>query len=63
MKPLEIEFAAFGSYPGTVTVDFAALSARGLFVVSGDTGPGTPQRSGRPGARRGATSCRTSPAG
>lgn len=40
MKPLEIEFAAFGSYPGTVTVDFAALSARGLFVVSGDTGTG-----------------------
>ena len=40
MKPLKIKFAAFGSYPGEVEVDFAALSARGLFVISGDTGTG-----------------------
>jgi exonuclease SbcC len=40
VKPLKIEFAAFGSYPGEVEVDFAALSARGLFVISGDTGTG-----------------------
>lgn len=40
MKPLKIEFAAFGPYPGAVEVDFSALSARGLFVISGDTGTG-----------------------
>ena len=40
MKPLRIEFAAFGSYPGVVSVDFTALAARGLFVVTGDTGTG-----------------------
>ena len=40
MKPLKIEFAAFGSYPGTVEVDFTALASRGLFVISGDTGTG-----------------------
>ena len=40
MKPLKVEFAAFGSYPGTVEVDFTALASRGLFVISGDTGTG-----------------------
>lgn len=40
MKPLKIEFAAFGSYPGKVEVDFTALDSRGLFVISGDTGTG-----------------------
>ena len=40
MKPLKIEFAAFGSYPGKVEVDFTALTSRGLFVISGDTGTG-----------------------
>lgn len=40
MKPVLIHLTAFGSYPGTETVDFAALSAYGLFVVSGATGSG-----------------------
>ena len=40
MKPISIEFRAFGSYPGLVEVDFTALAARGIFVVSGDTGTG-----------------------
>jgi exonuclease SbcC len=40
MKPLKIEFSAFGSYPGTHTVDFTTLAPRGLFVVTGDTGTG-----------------------
>ena len=40
MKPLKIEFAAFGSYPEKVEVDFTALYDRGLFVISGDTGAG-----------------------
>jgi DNA repair protein SbcC/Rad50 len=40
MKPLRIEFSAFGSFPGEVSVDFTVLAARGLFVVTGDTGTG-----------------------
>jgi hypothetical protein len=26
MKPLKLEFTAFGSYPGTETVDFGTLT-------------------------------------
>ena len=40
MRPLRIEFEAFGAYPSTVDVDFAKLAGRGLFVVTGDTGTG-----------------------
>ncbi len=40
MKPLRLEFQAFGSYPGKETVDFVALGKRGLFVVTGPTGSG-----------------------
>jgi len=40
VKPISIDFRAFGSYPGEVSVDFTALAARGIFVVSGDTGTG-----------------------
>lgn len=40
MKPLRIEFEAFGSYPGKVDVDFQQLAPRGLFVITGATGTG-----------------------
>ena len=40
MKPLSLSLTAFGSYPGTETVDFTALSPLGLFVVTGPTGSG-----------------------
>ena len=40
MRPLRIEFSAFGPYPDRVVVDFAALAHRGLFVIAGDTGTG-----------------------
>ena len=40
MRPLRLEFEAFGSYPGRHVVDFEALSQRGLFVVAGPTGAG-----------------------
>ncbi|CAB4364815.1 MAG: AAA family ATPase [Actinobacteria bacterium] len=40
MRPLYLEFQAFGSYPGKQVVDFEALGARGLFVVTGPTGTG-----------------------
>lgn len=40
MRPVELRLRAFGSFAGSEVVDFEALSARGLFVVSGDTGTG-----------------------
>jgi len=40
MRPLLLEFQAFGSYPGREVVDFGPLSQRGLFVVTGPTGTG-----------------------
>ena len=40
MKPLKIEFEAFGPYVGHEVVDFEALSSRGLFLICGKTGIG-----------------------
>jgi len=40
MRPIELRLQAFGSFAGTEVIDFDALAARGLFVVSGDTGTG-----------------------
>jgi exonuclease SbcC len=40
MRPLRLEFQAFGSFPGKHVVDFEALGQRGLFVVTGPTGTG-----------------------
>lgn len=40
MRPISLSLTAFGSYPGTETVDFTALSPLGLFVVTGPTGSG-----------------------
>lgn len=40
MRPLRLEFHAFGSFPGRHVVDFDALGRRGLFVVAGPTGAG-----------------------
>ena len=40
MKPLSLEFTAFGSYPGTETVNFDSLTELGLYVVTGPTGSG-----------------------
>ena len=40
MRPISVEFSAFGSYPDIVSVDFTTLATRGLFVVTGDTGTG-----------------------
>ncbi|MBQ9549767.1 MAG: SMC family ATPase [Lachnospiraceae bacterium] len=40
MKPLKIEFQAFGPYAGHETVDFRELSENGLFLIFGKTGSG-----------------------
>ena len=37
MRPLEIEFSAFGSYPGEVTVDFDSLDDQAVTVRDRDT--------------------------
>ena len=40
MKPLELEFQAFGPYPDLQKIDFRELSSKGLFLISGETGSG-----------------------
>ena len=40
MKPLKIEFQAFGPYKGHEIVDFDAISSKGLFLICGKTGIG-----------------------
>lgn len=40
MKPIRLDFEAFGAFPGRESIDFAALAPRGLFLVSGATGTG-----------------------
>lgn len=40
MKPLKIEFQAFGPYADYEVVDFESLSSKGLFLICGKTGIG-----------------------
>lgn len=40
MKPLKLEFQAFGPYDGYEAIDFGELSSKGLFLISGETGSG-----------------------
>ena len=40
MKPLQLEFQAFGPYAGHEFVDFEDLSSKGLFLICGETGSG-----------------------
>ncbi len=40
MKPLKLTMSAFGSYGGTEMLDFTALGAKGLYLITGETGSG-----------------------
>ena len=40
MRPLALELAAFGPYPGRHRLDFESLPAGTLFLVHGPTGSG-----------------------
>lgn len=40
MRPLRLEFEAFGAFPDRESVDFEALAGHGLFLVAGATGAG-----------------------
>ncbi|QFJ56002.1 AAA family ATPase [Pseudobutyrivibrio xylanivorans] len=40
MRPLKIEFQAFGPYVGHEVVDFKTISEKGLFLICGKTGIG-----------------------
>ena len=40
MKPIRLEFNAFGPFSKNEVIDFEAVAASGLFLVSGPTGAG-----------------------
>lgn len=40
MRPVKVEFQAFGPYAGYEAVDFEAVSSKGLFLICGKTGIG-----------------------
>lgn len=40
MRPIELTLSAFGSYMGTVDIDFTKLDENGIFLISGNTGAG-----------------------
>lgn len=40
MKPLQLKFAAFGSYPESNTIDFTKMINSKMFIISGMTGSG-----------------------
>ena len=40
MRPLTLEFQAFGSYRGNVFIDFTLFGDQGLYLIAGDTGAG-----------------------
>lgn len=40
MRPIKVEFQAFGPYVGHEVVDFEAISSKGLFLICGKTGIG-----------------------
>lgn len=40
MRPVKVEFQAFGPYDGYEMVDFDAIAEKGLFLICGDTGIG-----------------------
>lgn len=40
MRPVKVEFQAFGPYAGHEKVDFEAISTKGLFLICGKTGVG-----------------------
>ncbi len=40
MRPVKIEFQAFGPYAGHEIVDFAKMASNGLFLICGKTGTG-----------------------
>ena len=40
MRPVKVEFKAFGPYVGYEKVDFEEISSKGLFLICGKTGIG-----------------------
>ena len=40
MKPIKLTMSAFGSYADVQEIDFSALGANGLYLITGETGSG-----------------------
>ena len=40
MRPLRLQFSAFGPYPGQVDLDLGQLGESGLYLIAGVTGAG-----------------------
>lgn len=40
MRPIKVEFQAFGPYAGSETVNFEEIASKGLFLICGKTGTG-----------------------
>lgn len=40
MRPLKLELSAFGPYTGEQVIDFEQIGAKGLYLITGDTGAG-----------------------
>ena len=40
MRPISLEFQAFGPYKDAEVINFEQLAQNGLFLISGETGSG-----------------------
>lgn len=42
MRPVKLTISAFGPYAGCQVIDFEKLGKKGIYLITGDTGPEKP---------------------